>query len=570
MRRILFAAAVFSLLPAFLGCGASSPAFGAAKERGRRVTVTDPGVLDRGNTEYVLAADIVAEGTAFVVEGSNITLDLDGHEIVYGAGGGDKVYGVSVPGYHRKQIRIVNGRITQKKGSGCRGDQHSAGCNPIHIPNGVDGLEIAQIDIAWESPNTSALYSPWGKNADVHHNRFLDRGSRVDNRHQGTAVIEGNRGGNLRIHNNTVERARQIGIRAGEKAEIFENDIAIDSVVTNSTGIAVKSGVIRNNRVVGRGVHPIGIWPGNDTRVEGNYVNVRSTRTGDEYGSTGAACLRMTWGNDRVEVVDNIFILEASEGKGGEPAAWGRALWVGLPHKGEKALFDRNLIVANNRRGEAKAAAIAVVCNNESPGLVFKGNTVISNWGNVLLADDYGHADGYPLFVGNTFVRQDDYPGYRTVRSEYPERPSTAVFIDNRYLNGAGKDKIDLPHAAGAKKELRFGQTVEIRVTDGEGKPVPGADVQVESRAGKTAFSGKTDPNGVARAEIAEYTVVPPPVSRSSAPSGAVRKLIRREEGPFVLSVRKGNGRADRAISSFEENVGIRLDSHGLSKGGGK
>lgn len=541
------------------GCAGIS---GKGGERGSVVELEGPAVLDRPGTEYVLVRDVTAEGTAFTVTASHVTLNLNGRRVRYGSQEG-KGYGVEVPGHHLRDIRIVGGEIVQAPESGCRGDANARGCNPVYIPFDARQVEIADLRIAYHTPNTAGIHMHWAKEAVVRGNRIEDRGETVENRHQGVAAVENTRGRGLTALGNEILRTRQLGIRTGEDADIRDNVIGIESVATNSTGIAVKSGTIRGNRIVGRGVHPIGIWPGSRTRVEGNYVNVRSTRLGEEYGSTGAACLRMTWGNDDVEVTDNLFVLEAAEaGREGEATGWGRALWVGLPHEGEKALFARNLIVANNRRGEAKAAAIAVVCNNASPGLVFEDNTVISNWGNVLLADDYGHADGFPRFAGNTFVRQDDFSGYRTIRSEYPGRPSTGVFIDNLFLNGAGADKIDLPYNAEGVKELRFGRTVRVEVADAHGRPVSDAAVEIAARSGEVVYSGKTDAGGRAEAQILEYRLVRPPGVKSSDGPATGRELLRQEEGPFTVTVEKGGTRVSRPLPA--ETAGsaltVRLD----------
>src|SRR5574340_894525 len=91
-------------------------------ERKNVVKVTAPGELTQGDTEYVLQNDIVADGTAFEIKNHNITLNLNGHTIVYNnrEPGGDptKIYGIVIPIYGRKNIAIVNGTIRQGAGNG--------------------------------------------------------------------------------------------------------------------------------------------------------------------------------------------------------------------------------------------------------------------------------------------------------------------------------------------------------------------------------------------------------------------------------------------------------------------
>jgi len=47
-------------------------------------SITKPYFLNQSNTLYVLDSDITTLGTAFVVDGENITLDLNGHTVIFG------------------------------------------------------------------------------------------------------------------------------------------------------------------------------------------------------------------------------------------------------------------------------------------------------------------------------------------------------------------------------------------------------------------------------------------------------------------------------------------------------
>ena len=131
-------------------------------------------------------------------------------------------------------------------------------------------------------------------------------------------------------------------------------------------------------------------------------------------------------------------------GKSPRPAPFGLAFpssprkCASQPIADARGFFHDNLIVAQGPE-KADAGAICVVCLNESPHLIFKGNTVVSTWGNVLLADSYGHADGYAKFVNNTFRRLSSFSDYHTVRQEYGGIPATGVFVGNRYEEGRGR-----------------------------------------------------------------------------------------------------------------------------------
>lgn len=494
-----------------------------------------PGELTQSDTEYVLKHDIIANGTAFTIKASHVTLNLNGHTITYLNGDTEsQAYGVYVPGYHRKDIAIVNGRIIQGEGK-CCGNEEGIGCNPICDYDAHD-IEIGGLEIVYKTPATSGIVLHWVNNANIHYNTILDFGSKVTNRHQGNAVIEGCRGhgcSNQKIHHNLIKGARHLGIRAGVHSEVYNNEVHIDSSVTNSTGISAAGGSIHHNRIFGIGVHPIGIWPGNNIKVYSNYVEVQNTKRGDEYGDTGAACLRMTWGNDNVEVMNNTFILHAEENyKGTGVRSWGRAIWVGLPKPEQKAIFHDNIIVANNRDGKAKAAAIAIVCENESPNLIFRNNKVISNWSNILLADNYGHAGGYARFIDNTFVKQDNHSTYKTIRSQYSYRPSTGVFINNKFENGAAIESIDLEFNGSGKKEIAVGWYLDISVTDESGEAVNGVNVTIKDNLGTVVFEGATDEKGGVRAEVVEYLLT--------------NHLEKTRSGDHVRGIKNGGTRVNR------------------------
>ncbi|MFZ5996517.1 MAG: hypothetical protein ACOYW7_04875, partial [Nitrospirota bacterium] len=76
-----------------IGAGAATVAKPA---RANVKYITAPGVLNQSDTEYVLMNDIVASGTAFTIQGSNITLNLNGKRVVYGNVSGTPAYGVFV------------------------------------------------------------------------------------------------------------------------------------------------------------------------------------------------------------------------------------------------------------------------------------------------------------------------------------------------------------------------------------------------------------------------------------------------------------------------------------------
>lgn len=497
------------------------------------------------------------------------TLNLNGHTIIYDSKRGNTTaYGVGKSGWTRRDIAIVNGTIIQGEGNtpGKLVNEYAMGSNPICFLS-VDKFLVAGLTIKYQSPDTSGIFA-MGSGIHIYHNSIHDNGSVVTNRHQGTAAIEGRSSAGMHVNHNLITRTRHIGIRFGKDSQIYNNDVTIDSWNTNSTGIAGDAGArhtnggnasIYNNRVIGRGVHPIGIWPGSDSEVYENYVDVQNTRSGDEYGDTGSACLRILWATN-VKVYNNRFYLHAEENYNNTGVkSWGRAIWIGLPEKDLKVTFENNTIVALNTDGKAKAAAIAVVYKNESPHLLFRGNTVISNWSNVLLADSYGHAGGFARFIDNRFIRQGNHASYRTIRSQYASRPSTGVFINNSFEDGASPESLDLEFHGDALKELAFGWHLTAVITDA-GNPLVAANVKITDISGVTVFEGVSDQQGKIAVDLISYLRTNQ-AGMKVAKNGVDRrneKGIRVDKTPQTILVSSGERIIEKNIS-LQGNTAVEI-----------
>lgn len=544
--------------------------------RKRIVLVDAPTVLDKPDTEYILQKDVVADGTAFSINADGVTLNLNGHTVVYDSQkGNSSAYGVQLAGWTRRDIAIVNGTILQGEGNtpGRLVNEYGMGSNPVCGMSVVKFI-VAGLKIRYQSSDTSGIYA-MGSDVHIHHNTIEDKGSSITNRHQGTAAIEGRASAGMNIHDNRIVRTRHIGIRSGKDSHVYNNDISIDSWNTNSVGIAGDAGArhqtggdahIHHNRIIGRGIHPIGIWPGSDCDVYDNYVDVQNTRSGDEYGDTGSACFRILWATN-VKVYNNRFYLHADENynKTGVKS-WGRAIWIGLPEKDLKVTFENNTIVALNTDGKAKAAAIAVVYRNESPYLVFRGNTVVSNWSNVLLADSYGHAGGFASFIDNRFIRQGNHASYRTIRSQYASRPSTGVFINNSFEDGASPDSLDMEFHGDALKELAFGWHLNATVMD-EGNPVVSAKVCITDATGESVLDAVTDSQGKIAVDLISYvrTNKSPTQSVKGKPVKGGEKGARIDKTPHTVVISK-DGKSIEHRVLLNDNLNLVVDLNSRSR----
>jgi len=466
-----------------------------------------PYVLNQDGAVYVVTRDLVAPLAGFEITASDVTLDFDGHTLTYNnepyegpKEWSERAYkrndfGVKCSGKGRVTIR--NGCIVQGKGSSA-GTQVGIGCNPVYsrgAPVTMEGMELI-----WHGADISGAFFHWAGDNQVHYCVFDDRGTVVTNRHQAISTIDGN--GWTDCHWNLVRRTRQQGLMNVVQAE--ENEIYIDSCATNSFGIrpsnrAGKRVQVAVNRIFGIGEHPVGIamfgvYP-QCASVAGNQVEVKCTRSGTEYGYTGSACFRTTWGADNLHVECNTFTAYADmyDAK----VAKARCVWVGLPHftpkggtkeiRNAQGVFANNIIRTIGRNG-AKAGGICVVCLNESPNLIFVRNSVFSTWANVLLGDEYGHAGGYAKFVDNTFRREGADPNYRTILQQRTAIPGTGVFLGNSYEDGASPQNIELKE----KGEVVFQTLLRLTVKDAGGEPLGDARVVVSDPGGKHALLDTT------------------------------------------------------------------------------
>ena len=541
-----------------------------------------PYVLDKDGATYILTRDLVVPLAGFEITASNVTLDFDGHTLTYNNEpyGGPKEW--SKRAYHgndfgikcsgKGRVTILGGRIVQGKGSSA-GTQVGIGCNPVYsrgAPVTMKGMELI-----WHGADISGAFFHWAGDNEVNHSVFDDRGTVITNRHQAISTIDGNAWGDY--DHDLVKRTRQQGLM-GAKRALF-NEIYIDSCATNSFGIrpSDKAGEpveIMYNRIIGIGEHPVGIamfgvYP-QDSFVNGNTVRVKCTRSGMEYGYTGSACFRTTWGADNLDVYANTFVAYADvyDGK----VAKARCVWVGLPHftpKGAKqeirdarGIFARNYIRAIGRNG-AKAGAICVVCLNESPNLLFRENVVETTWANVLLGDEYGHAGGYAKFVDNTFRREGTDLNYRTILQQRGRIPATGVFMDNRYEDGASADSVELKE----KGEVVFQRLLRLMVKDADGKPLGDARIVVTGSGGNhvlldTTPHAKTDAMLVADGDrlvvqrpvddtVRGYiTSIWSPIwlAKGELAVALVREIVtkdgRKAAGPYTVSAKKDGYKA--------------------------
>ena len=574
---------IFSATPAHRG--ASDPDIGVktvtdfprlGAGRSNRVYVTGPMTLSQADTEYILQNDIVAPETAFLVAANNVTLNLNGYTVTYGAADpGKPVHAVRATGGQRLGVAVVNGRIVQAAVLGADDLRYEyshpifGGFDAVYGQSNFRYLLVAGLDIHYRTPTTCGIYNHWGHDTEIRHNSLWDSGRRVGNRNQLWSAVKLAEGVAQSVHHNQIMNARHGGIMVKSSAKVYQNYIEVDSADTNALGINAYRGAdveVYANTIEGRGVHVAGLYfgsGGSDIRIHRNHVQTRNTRPtvspSDGYQSSSA--FRTTFGIINSEVYDNTFITWGKKdgvAPGIDTRGW--TMFVGMADPGDSLLIRDNTILGLSEDGLGMAYAVGMKADSV-PGVRFEGNVIESNFGNISLGDSYGECAGYPVFRENRIVRNTDhppFPGYRTVdMNEYVSRKSTGRFISNGYQGGAAPHSVDWPSSpsTAALRDLGIGWIYTLTVKSAStGDPLSGKRVQIVDRYGAVTFEGATDPGGRIEAELIEYWITNRPVGEENAPfPGAYRE----EMGPYTVVVEGGEPRSVDIRADLSETVAL-------------
>jgi hypothetical protein len=234
-----------------------------------------PYILDRPGTHYVLSRDITTDGTAFIIRADKVTLDLDGHNVVFGNDTSEQVYGVRFGA--GDSCSLVNGTLTQ----GARSDLYSAAIASLDRPQFTQVCGITtdvQLKCAYPLTFTHA------SGVSIHHNHIYSRVTELECRHYPGNVLLRMYvyDGGIDIHDNLLTEGCHWGIMVREQnrgvpmrnVEVSYNDIRHHQQYVNGYALSPGSGAdVHHNRVTstGRAVHITGVG----TLFHDNYVDTR-------------------------------------------------------------------------------------------------------------------------------------------------------------------------------------------------------------------------------------------------------------------------------------------------------
>jgi hypothetical protein len=446
-------------------------------------------IASQANTKYVLQGDVDANGTAITVTNNYIIIDLNGYTITYNKTVAGE--GVNIGNWNKSYIAVVNGSIIQGAAMS-EGDQYGRGNNPVSAQNTDLGgyrnaqyMFLANLYVTYGGRDVGGLKLPYCNYATIAECTVEDlyEFGTLKNRHQGIDAISAGRGSTFR--DNTIIHCRHRGIWVKDDSVVYGNKISTRTIATNGYGIggyAVQDCKVYSNTVTSRGEHPIGIGfvsSGTDNiEIYDNYLDSQTTAIGSEYGGN-AGCFddvaphcgnfadgfRTTWGGDNINFHDNEIHIATNSNATGTYSptgdtykinAKGKGLFIGIM-SGETATFKDNDITILDADGTGRAYGISC-CYSFSDGLFILDNTVTTNMYNLVLSDEYGVCEGFPLIRGNTFIKSGSYSAYKTISNQLDGYFNTTGRISsNTYQDGASVDSIDFNPDGGGSVSVYFG-----------------------------------------------------------------------------------------------------------------
>ncbi len=244
-----------------------------------------PYLLDKDDTHYVLTKDITTGGSAFILQGSRATLDLDGHTVTFGDDTAEQVYGVRI--ISRDSCKVTNGKIVQ----GARSYDYSAAIASLDRTfERPAATEVCGISTDVHLKDALPMNFTHIEQLEVHHNDIYSRVTELECRHYpGNALLRVyTYGGDIHVHDNLLTEGCHWGVvvkalsRTVHNVEVDHNDIRHHQQYVNGYAIAPGPGAkVHHNRITstGRGVH----LTGEGTEFYNNYIDTQGHQVLSDY-----------------------------------------------------------------------------------------------------------------------------------------------------------------------------------------------------------------------------------------------------------------------------------------------
>jgi hypothetical protein len=472
---------------------------------------------------YIVTADLTVDGRAFNVEkGKDITLDLNGHTVIYNNKAQDKIESgnfwdwingaaFGVRAMKPDGLKVFNGTI--KQGAGLNAAQgNSIGYSPFYC-NGAKNFEAAGLTIDYAAPQVVGMYFHWGgAGSRVHHNVFIDRGTQVPNRHGAgckAVLFYGEGGGDTELDHNLVLRTRQSGLTGGN---VHHNEIYVDSWATNSFGIGITNdGKAYNNRVFGTGYHFVGIGWANGIEVYDNFIHAQAEHIegrfkeyGDQSSVNGIRLTQYAGSKKPYEnnsYHGNFIAVYARQGTQARGVQFFSDPYV------KNLTFRKNVIKAFTQDAKTKQVACVVAQGNQSRTeehlpIAYEDCTFISNICNIRFGDYYGVGSNH-RFTRCELVKVGDDERYTTFKYDNGYPSKYHVLLDCTFKKGASPTSVSWPDGGKAENsQYTVAWTLKLETT-------PGAKVTVTDKAGDEACTLTAGEDGKLAIPLKQFTANP-------------------------------------------------------------
>jgi len=258
-----------------------------------QVQITDCGLLDQPNTEYILMNDVDYDGTCFGIKGNGITLNLNGHTITFGNPSSDMWSHavVSHSGYAGERpsswngggdnIVVKNGNIIQKNINTKLPERGSGTAAHAIYFRSNNNIEFYDLTITSNAVNDATILRLRGvSNAHVHDVTINNNVQDIMDRHypgQSSIWIEGG-SGNYEVNDVIINGGPHRGIVVSgdfSSCDVHDNTISHNQRYVNGYAFSISGSNINvHDNVVapieGRGVH----MTGHDNEFHHNYLDL--------------------------------------------------------------------------------------------------------------------------------------------------------------------------------------------------------------------------------------------------------------------------------------------------------
>lgn len=504
------------------------------------IEVTDCGPLEE-TAYYLLTQDISAPGTCINIQGTDITLDLQGHTIRYGGDNQDDRHGIENRGTGtvvRNGIIIQDGRPAANL-NGQSGIHWASTTGLIEFINSTAaGHDSFALEVAgWSEPcpNTGTL--------TIRNNTLANTGTSVSSRDGFTSGVLRLTRPNSRVDilGNTITASPQTGIvwtdidwtlpgRQGRRGCGDGSVIADNTITINDAQYANPSGIIcyqcpalniHHNLLNGQGMEGIQLDnafnQNGQTRtlihhniidIDGNYHSKgHSAGTGEIQG------IRLRYRPEYIDVYENTIRINADNAADNEQNhAYG--IWFTGAESGyatDVDFWNNEVTVSTDGATNVQAEALHIDAVNraEISGISFYNNTFESN--HRLFA--MGYNGPWTQDYSKTLVQNNTF---RKANAATYDFATTALYysgwgdsilknIDPLFENGASKTDIDFLSYSGNDIGALIYFTAVPTVRTLAGVPVTGATVTARDSFGATQGSCSTSADGSCRMILPDY-----------------------------------------------------------------